>query len=327
MQPHNALLSEQYRQQNSDFLLRGYSLIFQLVSTAKWINNSRLSYGVPDAEIVKVLEPYGKIRLIKSEVYSRVYTGVRNVFMKLSFDISAHVRIAGHACIIHYKGQPTICFVCGKHGHMKSKCPDLKSRDDPPPPLIEDPVVVDEGMVATHVELSVIKPCVEVQNETTTVKPSTIVRTKTTSVESSTLVKRETTTIDPSLDLISAPEPTLSSPSDAAKPTVIIPPIPTRKKDRSRKHSSKKHSSSLHDRSRLPILPSTDSSDSEYNTSDEHFETVNPMDAPPSDDTTSSVTGPVVSSPPIAPFLLSTIEESPLTQFMPNLPCPTQDRW
>ena len=47
---------------------------------------------------------------------------------------------------------------------------------------------------------------------------------------------------------------------------------------------------------------------------------------PPSDDTTSSVSDPVVSSPPIAPSLLLTIEESPLTQFTPNLLCLTQDR-
>ena len=126
---------------------------------------------------------------------------------------------------------------------MKSKCPDLKSRDDPPPPLIEDHVVIDEGIDATHVEPSVVKPSVEVRNETTTVEPSievkdvpttvepsTIVSTETTSVESSTMVRKETTTIDPSLDLTSAPEPTLSSPSDAAEPTVIIPPIPTQKK-------------------------------------------------------------------------------------------------
>jgi hypothetical protein len=57
---------------------------FKPIFTFKWVNITCLSYGVLDEEINKVLSPFGHIRLIKQEQYSRVYTGVCNVLMEVS---------------------------------------------------------------------------------------------------------------------------------------------------------------------------------------------------------------------------------------------------
>ena len=99
--------------QNMDFTVRDFPGTFQSVSSAKWVNATRLSYGVPDEELQRVLSPYGRIRLMRSEKYSNVYTGVRNVLMELTQDIPTRLRIAGHQCIIRYRGQRQLCFLCG----------------------------------------------------------------------------------------------------------------------------------------------------------------------------------------------------------------------
>lgn len=138
-------------------LVRGWPVEFRPISTFKWVNITRLSYGIPEVEISKVLEPYGRIKIIKSEQYSNVYTGVRNVLMEVRHDIPARIRIAGHWCFVHYKGQKKLCFQCGKEGHMRGNCPDRAvevvvgehidndvpeqgGMGDPPPVVLDPPV-------------------------------------------------------------------------------------------------------------------------------------------------------------------------------------------
>jgi hypothetical protein len=120
--------------EHTGFLVRGLPVEFKPISTFKWVNITRLSYGVPDEEINQVLSPYGRIRLIKHEQYSRVYTGVRNILMEITKDIPARLRIAGHWCFVHYKGQKRLCFSCGKEGHMSGACPSKR----PIPDLVHD---------------------------------------------------------------------------------------------------------------------------------------------------------------------------------------------
>ena len=134
--------------EHTGLLVRGLPVDFRPVSRYTWVNVTRLSYGVPDAEIVKVLEPYGSIRKMSSEVYSNIYTGVRHVLMDISQAIPFRLRIAGHWCFVHYKGQKRVCFACGQEGHTRRNCPDLAPPADPPsassapvPPVVEEQVV------------------------------------------------------------------------------------------------------------------------------------------------------------------------------------------
>ena len=65
----------------------------------------------------------GEITAFKCEQYSHLYTGVRHVLMNIRKDIPAGLRIAGHYCMVHYKGQKQLCFFCDAEGHTVSVCP------------------------------------------------------------------------------------------------------------------------------------------------------------------------------------------------------------
>lgn len=109
--------------ENTGYFVRGLPVHFHPVSTCKWVNISRLSYGVPDVALSEALSPYGNIRLHKSEQYASVYTGVRNVLMEIKADIPMRLRISGHWCNVFYKGQKRLCFTCQQEGHFSNKCP------------------------------------------------------------------------------------------------------------------------------------------------------------------------------------------------------------
>ncbi len=143
--------------ENYGYVVRGLPVTFKPVSLYKWVNVTRLSYGVPDDEISKTLSPYGNIRLIKSEQYSRVNTGVRNVLMEITSAIPARIRIAGHWCAIYYKGQKKLCFSCGTEGHFSSKCPGKDRRGEVRPVVqphddVHSSTLVNVG-ASTSVEL------------------------------------------------------------------------------------------------------------------------------------------------------------------------------
>jgi RNA recognition motif-containing protein len=109
--------------ENQGFFVRGLPVEYKAVSSFTWVNITRLSYGISEEEVRKVLSPFGKIQFVKQEQYSNVYTGVRNVLMEVHSDIPARLRIAGHWCFVRYKGQKKICFNCNKPGHVSSECP------------------------------------------------------------------------------------------------------------------------------------------------------------------------------------------------------------
>ena len=66
---------------NTGLFVRRFPIEFKSVSPYRWVNIIRLSYGIPDVAIQEVLSSYGRIRQVKSEVYSNTYIGVRHVLM------------------------------------------------------------------------------------------------------------------------------------------------------------------------------------------------------------------------------------------------------
>ncbi len=109
--------------EEASFTVRGLPISFKSISSLTWVNVSRLSFGVPEEAVRLAFEPYGSIKLIKSEQYAQLYTGVRHLLMDICADIPARLRIAGHYCVVHYKGQKKLCFSCGKEGHTSAVCP------------------------------------------------------------------------------------------------------------------------------------------------------------------------------------------------------------
>ena len=107
----------------TDCHIAGHPVEIRSLSPNTWVNISRLSYGIPDEAISKALEPYGVIKSISQEAYKKIYTGVRNVLMQITANIPGRLRIAGHWCIVRYKGQKPVCFKCHAPGHTMSNCP------------------------------------------------------------------------------------------------------------------------------------------------------------------------------------------------------------
>ena len=113
---------------NQDFLVHGKPVEFKSVSPFTWVYISRLSYGIPDEAITRALAPYsGGIKTMKSVVHENIYTGEHNVLMKITANIPARLRIAGHWCVVKYSGQKQLCFKCHKEGHVIADCPTYQN--------------------------------------------------------------------------------------------------------------------------------------------------------------------------------------------------------
>jgi hypothetical protein len=67
---------------------RDVRLTFNPVRTAKWVNVTRLSYGISNKAIADALKPYSKVIQIKMDSFHGVYVGVRQVLMELSKPIA-----------------------------------------------------------------------------------------------------------------------------------------------------------------------------------------------------------------------------------------------
>ena len=62
---------------------RNSPVVFHPCRLVKWVNITRLSYGIPEQAIIDVLTPYGKVLNIKMDTYQGVYISVRNVLIKI----------------------------------------------------------------------------------------------------------------------------------------------------------------------------------------------------------------------------------------------------
>ena len=102
---------------------RGKPLVFRACKTSRWVNITRLSYGVPEEAIKDALKPYGTVLQVKMDVFHNVYVGVRNVLMEISKPIPSRLLIAGHWCNTFHLGQVQTCFHCHKPGHAIRECP------------------------------------------------------------------------------------------------------------------------------------------------------------------------------------------------------------
>ena len=106
---------------------RDVRVTFNPVRTAKWVNITRLSYGIPNEAIADALKPYGKVIQIKMDSFHGVYmyVGVPQVLMELSKSIPSRLTIAAHSCNCFYVGsQAQTCFSWHETGHMTKDCPN-----------------------------------------------------------------------------------------------------------------------------------------------------------------------------------------------------------
>ena len=113
---------------HQDFSIMGLPVEFRSVSPFTWVHVSRLSYGIPDEAITSALAPFSAgIKTVSQAVHKGIYTGERNVLMKIVSNIPGRLRIAGHWCVVRYSGQRQVCFRCHKEGHVIGQCPSATS--------------------------------------------------------------------------------------------------------------------------------------------------------------------------------------------------------
>ena len=112
--------------QNLGLDYHGQHVVFRPCRTAKWVNVTRLSYGIPNDALTSALRPFGKILHDKMDIYQGVYVGVRNVLMEIA-NLFYSIQIAGHWCNIFYPGQTPTCFACRQLGHTRANCPRADS--------------------------------------------------------------------------------------------------------------------------------------------------------------------------------------------------------
>ena len=358
---------------STGFLVRGTPVEFKPLSTFKWVNISRLSYGIPEEAVRQALAPYGNIRLFKLEQYSNVYTGVRQVLMEILKDIPARLQVAGHHCVVHYKGQKRICFSCGKEGHFSSKCPcksslPAVSSTVVPPVISSTPVNVGASTSTAGVEppirsfsavvsgsedqledgFSVISPVpagtVAVQDPANTISSALAVLAEPSSVSASSIILDEvvgvidtliTSVVSPGaqeptliVDATSVPIPVDEDESYFDAPVVPVAKSPTlvgKKRSRSRalSRSRSRSRSPAELQSRLESLSPLRKDRRSVSVSS--FESARD-EGSDSDDGLDPMSTPTFSPDNSSTNTANDNLDLPLTQFTPNLPCPTQDR-
>ena len=111
---------------NLGLTYRNSLVTFRPCCSAKWVNITRLSYGIPNEAITAALTPYSKVLSIKMDAYKGVYIGVRNVLIEITTPIPSSICIAEHWCNAFYPGQTPICFACRQTGHTRANCPDVQ---------------------------------------------------------------------------------------------------------------------------------------------------------------------------------------------------------
>ena len=137
---------------------RDSPVTFHPCRSAKWVNITRLSYGVPNEAIITALSPFGKIHNIKMDTYKGVYVGVRNVLIDISTPIPSALKIADHWCNLFYPGQTSTCFACRKVGHSRANCPETR---DPLAPAVDAVAGVDPPILLSPARDDLVRQLVD----------------------------------------------------------------------------------------------------------------------------------------------------------------------
>jgi hypothetical protein len=117
---------------HSGLTFRDAPIVVRPCKSAKWVNITRLSYGVSAEVVTATLKPFGKVLQVKMDTYHNVYVGIRNVLMEITQPIPSRLLIAGHWCNVFYVGQVPTCFSCHKTGHGSKDCPAKRVINPPP---------------------------------------------------------------------------------------------------------------------------------------------------------------------------------------------------
>ena len=80
-----------------------------------------------DVEIEHALADFGEVKKVRKQTYlssQQIYTGTRLVSIVLRETPPRSISIDGYHCRIWYRGQPIVCNLCAKQGHVSANCPN-----------------------------------------------------------------------------------------------------------------------------------------------------------------------------------------------------------
>ena len=80
-----------------------------------------------DVEIEHALADFGEVKKVRKQTYlssQQIYTGTRLVSIVLRETPPRSISIDGYHCRIWYRGQPIVCNLCSKQGHVSANCPN-----------------------------------------------------------------------------------------------------------------------------------------------------------------------------------------------------------
>ena len=94
----------------------------------KKVGIANLPPGTPDETIHSALSPYGDVKKIAEDQWSRIYryqvsNGVRLAEVVLRKHIPSHKIILGIRVLITYEGQPVTCYGYNAPGHQYRSAP------------------------------------------------------------------------------------------------------------------------------------------------------------------------------------------------------------
>ena len=80
-----------------------------------------------DVEIEHALADFGEVKKVRKQTYlssQQIYTCTRLVSVVLKETPPRSISIDGYHCRIWYRGQPIVCNLCAKQGHVSANCPN-----------------------------------------------------------------------------------------------------------------------------------------------------------------------------------------------------------
>lgn len=105
-----------------------------VAGNTRYVRIFNLPPEVPDADLVSVMEKYGKVKRtvrerFPAEFQLEMFTGVRGLYMDIETEIPDILYFRNWKGTIYYNGINQKCFTCKSNTHLKRLCPIVRERE------------------------------------------------------------------------------------------------------------------------------------------------------------------------------------------------------
>lgn len=127
-----------------------------------------LPFETSDDDIKKLIAPYGRLKSIAQEHWSRqfkvngIYNGLRAVNIELIKPVPSFLTMEGHRIQVIYDGQPQTCHICNSLEHFRNDCPSKRSSDTR---IIKDVLPISRKQSEQRLFKKIVKPVSKLRDE------------------------------------------------------------------------------------------------------------------------------------------------------------------